>query len=173
MVTCQSANQLKTPTKVSWAFKMVSQFGSLGYTIMGKTADLTVVQKTIIDTLHKENKTQTFITKEAVHRVLYPSMLTESWVEEKDAQPTERTAAYEDCQAKSIQEFGWTSQGLDWGRGQASRAPHTDVSRSLASVVVRGILTGLREEELDCCPVVQSPLFRWEQVLYFIWKPRS
>ncbi len=25
---------------------MVSQFGSLGYTIMGKTADLTVVQKT-------------------------------------------------------------------------------------------------------------------------------
>ncbi len=32
---------------------MVSRFGSLGYTIMGKTADLTV-QKTIIDTLHKE-----------------------------------------------------------------------------------------------------------------------
>ncbi len=57
---------------------MVSQFGSLGDTIMGKTADLTVVQKTIIDTLHKENKTQTFIAKEAVHRVLYPSMLTES-----------------------------------------------------------------------------------------------
>ncbi len=44
---------------------MVSQFGSLGYTIMGKTADLTVVQKTIIDTLHKEGKPQTFITKEA------------------------------------------------------------------------------------------------------------
>ncbi len=65
MVTCQSANQLKTPAKVSWAFKMVSQFGSLGYTIMGKTADLTVVQKMIIDTLHKEGKPQTFIAKEA------------------------------------------------------------------------------------------------------------
>ncbi len=65
MVTCQSANQLKTPAKVSWAFKMVSQFGSLDYTIMGKTADLTVVQKTIIDTLHKEGKPQTFIAKEA------------------------------------------------------------------------------------------------------------
>ncbi len=37
---------------------MVSQFGSLGYTIMGKTADLTVVQKTIIVTLHKEGKPQ-------------------------------------------------------------------------------------------------------------------
>ncbi len=44
---------------------MVSQFGLLGYTIMGKTADLTVVQKTIIDTLHKECKPQTFIAKEA------------------------------------------------------------------------------------------------------------
>ncbi len=44
---------------------MVSRFGSLGYTIMGKTADLTVIQKTIIDTLLKEGKPQTFITKEA------------------------------------------------------------------------------------------------------------
>ncbi|KAI2657184.1 Transposable element Tc1 transposase [Labeo rohita] len=32
---------------------------------MGKTADLTVVQKTIIDTLHKEGKPQTFIAKES------------------------------------------------------------------------------------------------------------
>ncbi len=47
---------------------MVSQFGLLGYTIMGKTADLTVVQKTIIDTLHKEGKPQTFIAKEAVSK---------------------------------------------------------------------------------------------------------
>ncbi len=65
MVTCQSANQLKTPAKVSWAFKMVSQFGSLGYTMLGKTADLTVVQNTVIDTLHKEGKPQTCIAKEA------------------------------------------------------------------------------------------------------------
>ncbi len=32
---------------------------------MGKTADLTVVQKTIIDTLHKKGKSQTIIAKEA------------------------------------------------------------------------------------------------------------
>ncbi len=44
---------------------MVSQFGSLGYTIMGKTTDLTVVQKSIIDTLHKEDKPQPRIAKEA------------------------------------------------------------------------------------------------------------
>ncbi len=44
---------------------MVSQSSSVGYTIMGKTADLTVVQKTTIDTLLKEGKTQKVIAKEA------------------------------------------------------------------------------------------------------------
>ncbi len=85
MVTCQSANQIKTPAKISWTLKMVSQFGSLGYTIMGKTADLTVVQKTIIDTLHRGRVSHkhSLPKKLAVHRVLYPSMLTESWVEGK------------------------------------------------------------------------------------------
>ncbi|KAI2654713.1 Mannose-1-phosphate guanyltransferase alpha-B [Labeo rohita] len=42
-----------------------SHITSESYTIMGKTADLTVVQKTITDTLHKEDKPQTFIAKEA------------------------------------------------------------------------------------------------------------
>ncbi len=49
----------------------------------------------------------------------------------------------------------WTEAGV-----KASRAPHTDVSRNLATVVFRGVLPGLREEELDCYPAVQSPLFR-------------
>ncbi len=44
---------------------MVSQSSSVGYTIMWKTADLTVVQKTTIDTLHKEGKTQKVIAKKA------------------------------------------------------------------------------------------------------------
>ncbi len=127
MVTCQSANQLKTPAKVSWAFKMVSQFGSLGYTIMGKTADLTVVQKTIIDTLHKGNHKHSLPKKLAVHRVLYPSMLTESWVEaksveEKDAQPTERTSAIWGLSSKIYSRIGWTSQGMDWGWGQGIKS---------------------------------------------------
>ncbi len=33
----------------------------------------------------------------------------------------------------------WTEAGV-----KASRAPHTDVSRNLATVVIRGILSGLR-----------------------------
>ncbi len=174
MVTYQSANQFKTPAKVSWAFKMVSQFGSLGYTIMGKTADLTVVQKTIIDTLHKEGKPQTYIAKEAgcsqsavskhVNRKL-------SGRKKMQNQPRE-PQPYEDCQAKSIQEFGWTSQGMDWGWGQGIKSTtHRRVEEFGYSCRQRR-LTWAKEKK-NCCPVVQSPLFRWEQVLYFIWKPRS
>ena len=43
---------------------MVSQPASVGFTIVGKTADLTVVKKTIIDTLHKEGEPQKVIAKE-------------------------------------------------------------------------------------------------------------
>ncbi len=105
----QSANQLKTPAKVSQAFKMVSQFGSPGYTIMGKTADLTVVQKTIIDTL-----TDTKCCIQACWK-------KKVWKKKMHNQPRE-PQPYEDCQAKLIQEFGWTSQGMDWGWVKASRA---------------------------------------------------
>ncbi len=158
MVTCQSANQLKTPAKVFWVFEMVSQFGSLGYTIMGKTADLTVVQKTIIDTLHMESKPQTFIAKEAVHRVLYPSMLTESWVEgksveEKDAQPTEKNAALWGLSSKIDSRIwvNFTRNGLRLG-SRHREPPNTDVSRNLATVVVRGVLPGLRRRRTGLLP---------------------
>ena len=51
---------------------MLSQSGFSRNTIMGKTADLTFVQKTIIDTLHKEG------VKLDVLNVLYQSTLIES-----------------------------------------------------------------------------------------------
>ena len=64
---------------------MVSQSSYVGYTIMGKTADLTVVQKTTIDTLHKEGKRQKSLQKRlAVHRALCPSTLIERRRERKD-----------------------------------------------------------------------------------------
>ncbi len=124
---------------------------------MGKTADLTVVQKTIIDTLHKESKTQTFITKEAVHRVLYPSMLSGRKRCTTNRENRSLMRIVKQNRFKNLGELHkeWTEAGV-----KASRAPHTDVSRNLATVVFRGVLPGLREEELDCCPVVQSPLFR-------------
>ncbi len=137
MVTCQSANQLKTPAKVFWAFKMVSQFGSLGYTIMGKTADLTVVQKTIIDILHKEGKPQTFIAKEAgcsqsaVSKHVNRKLSGRKKCGRKRCNQPREPQPYEDCQAKSIQEFGWTSQGMDWGWGQGIKSHHTQMCQRI------------------------------------------
>ncbi len=49
---------------LSAAFDTVDHNVLILYRLL-KTADLTVVQKTIIDTLHKEGKLQTFIAKEA------------------------------------------------------------------------------------------------------------
>ncbi len=63
---------------------MVSQFGSLGYTIMGKTADLTVSRRQSLTPFTRRVSHKHSLSKKlAVHRVLYPSMLTESWVEGK------------------------------------------------------------------------------------------
>ncbi len=84
---------------------------------MRKTADLTVVQKTIIDTLHKEGKTQTFIAKEAgcsqsavskhVNRKLSGR---KKRGRKRCTTNQENRSLMKDCQAKSIQEFGLTSQ---------------------------------------------------------------
>ncbi len=131
---------------------------------MGKTADLTVVQKTIIDTLHKESKPQTFITKEAqsavskhVNRKLSGRKKCER---KRCTTKRENRSLMRIVKQNKFKNLGelhkeWTEAGV-----KASRAPHTDMSRNLATVVFRGVLPGLREEELDCCPVVQSPLFR-------------
>ncbi len=60
---------------------------------------------------------------------------------------------YEDCQAKLIQEFVWTSQGMDWGWGQGIKSHHTQTcSRNLATVVVGGILPGLRRRRTELLP---------------------
>ncbi len=51
---------------------------------MGNTADLAMAQKTIIDTLHKESKSQRVITERvAVYRVLYQSILNAKLTEKK------------------------------------------------------------------------------------------
>ncbi len=174
MVTCQSANQLKTPAKVSWAFKMVSQFGSLGYTIMGKTADLTVVQKTIIDMLHKEGKPQTFIAKEAgcsqsaVSKHVTRKLSGRKSVEEKDAQPTQRTAALWGLSSKIDSRIwvNFTRNGLRLG-SRHQEPPHTDVSRNLDTVVVRGVLPGLRRRRTGLLPSGPKSSFKMRASFVF------
>ncbi len=146
MVTCQSANQLKTPAKVFWAFKMVSQFGSLGYTIMGKTADLTVVQKTIIDTLHKEGKPQTFIAKEAGCSQSAVSKHVNRKLSGRKRYTTNREnrslmRIVKQNRFKNVGELHkeWTEAGV-----KASRVTTHRHVKEFATVVVRGVLPGLR-----------------------------
>ncbi len=98
-------------------------------------------------------------------------MLTESWVEgksveEKDAQPTERTAALWGLSSKIDSRIwvNFTRNGLRLG-SRHQEPPHTDVSRNLATVVeflllshswttdnVRGVLPGLRRRRTRLLP---------------------
>ncbi len=80
---------------------------------MGKTADLTVVQKTIIDTVHKEGKPHTFIAREAgcSQNVVSKNINRKLSGRKKCGRKRcitnrENHSLYEDFQAKSIQEFG-------------------------------------------------------------------
>ncbi len=80
---------------------------------------------------------------------------------------------YEDCQAKSIQEFGWTSQGTDWGWGQGIKSTtHRRVEEFGYSCRQRRLTWTKKKKNWTVAQWSKSPLFRWEQVLYFIWKPR-
>ncbi len=60
---------------------------------------------------------------------------------------------YEDCQAKTIQEFGWTSQGMYWGWGQGIKSHHTQTCQGIwATVVIRAVLPGLRRRRTGLLP---------------------
>ncbi len=82
-------------------------------------------------------------------------MLTESWVEgksveEKDAQPTKRTTALWGLSRKIYSRIwvNFTRNGLS----SIQEPPHTDVSRNLATVVVRDVLPGLRRRRTGLLP---------------------
>ncbi len=136
-----------------------SQFGSLGYTITGKTADLTVVQKTIIDTLHKEGNPQTFIAKEAhCSQSAVSKHVNRKLSGRKKCGRKRRTTNRENRSLMRIvkqnrfKNLGelykeWTEAGV-----KASRAPHTDVSRNLATVVIGGVLSGLKRRRTGLLP---------------------
>ncbi len=60
---------------------------------------------------------------------------------------------YEDSQAKSVQEFGWTSQGMDWGWGQGIKSHNTQTCQGIwLQFVIRGVLPGLRRRRTGLLP---------------------
>ncbi len=130
---------------------MVSQFGSLGYTIMGKTADLTVVQKTIIDTLHKEGKPQTFIAKEAgcsqsalSKHVNWKLSGRKRCGRKRCITNRENRSLMSIVKQNRFKHLGqlhkeWTEAGV-----KTSRATTHRCVKEFATVVIRGVLPGLR-----------------------------
>ncbi len=74
-------------------------------------------------------------------------------MEEKDAQPTERTAALWGLLSKIDSRIwvNFTRNELRLG-SRHQEPPHTDASRNLATVVVRGVLPGLRRWRTGLLP---------------------
>ncbi len=126
-------------------------------TIMGKTADLAMIQKTIIDALHKEGKSQRVITERcgclqsAVSKHIKCKV---DWEEEFGWEKVHKQQgwpqAWEYSQAKLIQTLGRASQGVDWSWSQCIKSHHAQTSsgKGLPSHFwtrynVRSILPGL------------------------------
>ncbi|KAI2664370.1 THO complex subunit 5 [Labeo rohita] len=157
---------------------MVSQFGSLGYTIMGKTSDLTVVQKTITDALHNECKPQTFIAKEAgcsqsaVSKHVNRKLSGRKKCGRKRCTTNRENRSLErlvkQSRFKNLGELHkeWTEAGVKASRATThGHVKEFDYSCRIPLVKPllnhRQHLTWAKEKKiLDCCPVVQSPLFR-------------
>ncbi len=100
-------------------------------------------------------------------------MLTESCaegksVEEKIAQPTERTSALWGLSSKIDSRIwvNFTRNGLRlWSRHQ--EPPHTDVSRNLTTVAVRGVLPGLRSRRNGMLPIGPKSSFQMRENVVF------
>ncbi len=126
---------------------------------MGKTADLTVVQKTIIDTLHKEGKPQTFIAKEPVCSQSAVSKHVNRKLSGRKKCGRKRCTTNRESRSimrivkqNRFKNLGEPLKELTEAGVKASRAPHTDVSRNLATVVIRGVLPGLRRRRTELLP---------------------
>ncbi len=118
---------------------------------MGNTADLAMVQKTIIDTLHKEGKSQRVITERSgcSRSAVSKHIRCKVYVHKQQGW----TQAWEYCQAKQIQTLGRASQGVNWSWSQCIKSHHAQTSsgKGLPSLfwnrnIVRSILPGLRRK---------------------------
>ncbi len=163
MVTCQSANQLKTPAKAflslqnglsSWFIRLHNHGENCWSDSCPEDNHWHPSQGGKATNIHCQ---RSWLFTECCIQSCFP-MLTESWVErqgveEKDAQPTERTAALWGLSSKNYSRIwvNFTRNGLRLG-SRHQEPPHTDVSRNLATVIVRGVLPGLRRRRTGLLP---------------------
>ncbi len=132
---------------------MVFQFGSLVYTIMGTTADLTVVQKTIIDTLHKEGKPQTFIVKEAgCSQSAVSNHVNRKLSGRKKCGRKICTTNRENRSLMRIVKQNWFKNFLDVSRNLTTVVIFLLLNHSWTTDNVRGVLPGLRRRRTGLLP---------------------
>lgn len=160
---------------------MVSQSGSVGCALMGKTADFTVIKMRIINGLHKE--TLKVIVKAAVCSRRAVSMHVngkkELWKKGNAGKRCTRNnynchpekIVKRRCGTTPIQEYGgesqeWTATGVSlqdvsWSH----RIPRSKQRRRWRLTCVK--------VGLHCYRVVQRPLSMWKTILYLTWTSRS
>ncbi len=89
-------------------------------------------------------------------------------LEKKDAQPSERTAALWGLSNK-IDSLIWVNFKRNGLRLESrhQEPPHTEVSRNLATVVIRGVLLGLRRRRTGLLPSGPKPSFQMRASFVF------
>ncbi len=106
-------------------------------TIMGKTADLAMIQKTNIDALHKEGKTHrgSLLKGVAVYRVLYQSILNAKLTGRKNLGRKRCTSNRDDRKLENTVKQSWFKHlwelHKEWTEAgvSASESPRSDVFR--------------------------------------------
>ncbi len=102
-----------------WSLSLVS----LGDTIMRKMLIWQLSRRQSLTTLHKEGKPQTFIAKEAgCSQSAVSKHVNRKLSGRKKMLNQRENRSLWGLSRKSILEFGWTSQGMDWGWGQVIKS---------------------------------------------------
>ncbi len=150
MVTCQSANQLKTPAKVSWAFKIVKMVHNHGEDCW---SDSCPEDNHWHPSQGGEDTNIHYCSQSAVSKHINRKLSGRKKCGRKRCTTNRENRGLmrivKQNRFKNLCELHkeWTEAGV-----KASRAPHTDVSRNLATVVVRGVLHGLRRRRTGLLP---------------------
>ncbi len=177
MVTCQSANQLKTPAKVSWAFKMVSQFGSLGYSGRKKCGRKRC-------TTNRENRSLMRIVKQNRFKNLGEHKeWTEAGVKASRATIHRRVKEFGySCHQRRLT---WAKEKKNWTVAQWSKVLFSDESKFCIAFRNQVLESGGRVEKL-IAQVAWSPVLSFHSLWWFgvqchllvlvhcvFWKPTS
>ncbi len=145
---------------------MFFQFGSLGYTIMGKDCwSDSCPEWQSLTHFHKEGKPQTFIAKEAgCSQSAVSKHVNRELSGRKKCGRKRCTTSRENRSLMRIVKqnrfkiwVNFTRNGLRLA-SRHQEPPHTDVSRNVATVVFRGVLPGLRKKNWT--------IAQWSKVLF-------